>query len=151
MTIFYLASLDMANTMFKIWSENIEICKRKSKKDLSFYIFGNTVKNFLVLKLIYFGPYGLQMITYYHLPYEDSALIRGLLWRKHDFAIGVKWEGQDTSRHFAGCFRFMHALLPMWGLGAKNGAKSVMKSKNNFAFQIVRLIVYNNYWYLLIT
>ena len=32
---------------------------------------------------------------------------------KHDFALGVKGEGQDASRNFARGFGSMHAMLPM--------------------------------------
>ena len=37
--------------------------------------------------------------------------VQACYFEKHDFALGVKEEDQDTSRHFAG--GFVHAMLPM--------------------------------------
>ena len=33
-------------------------------------------------------------------------------------------EGQDSSRNFKGGVGSMRTILPMWGLGEKNGAKN---------------------------
>ena len=54
-------------------------------------------------------------------------------FEKHDFAIGVKGEGQDRSQHFLGGFESMRAMLPLWGLGAKNGAKTKIKTNRDRA------------------
>ena len=43
--------------------------------------------------------------------------------KKNDFELGVRGEGQETSRNLKGGFGFMRAILPMWGLRAKNGPK----------------------------
>ena len=43
---------------------------------------------------------------------------------KNDFELGVVGDGEDTSRHFEGSFRSIRAILPVRGLGAKNGAKT---------------------------
>ena len=43
---------------------------------------------------------------------------------KHDFELGVECGDQDMSRHFGGGFKSMRAILPMLGLGAKNGPKN---------------------------
>ena len=45
-------------------------------------------------------------------------------FEKHDFELGVVGEGPGKSQHFGGSFGSMRAMLPMWGLGAKNGTKN---------------------------
>ena len=50
--------------------------------------------------------------------------VQAYYFEKHDFALGVKGEGQDMSRHFADGFGSMRAMLSMWGLGVKEGEKT---------------------------
>ena len=49
--------------------------------------------------------------------------VQAWYFEKHDFSLGLKEEGQDTSRHFANGFGSMRVMLPKWSLGAKKGQK----------------------------
>ena len=58
---------------------------------------------------------------------------------KLDFDIWVQGEGQDTSRPSKGGFGSMYAMLPMWGLGAKIGAKNLNLNQRRYSFNFVTI------------
>ena len=55
----------------------------------------------------------------------------------------VGGEGQDTSWHFEGSFGSIRAILPMWGLGAKTGAKTKIwtERKHSLVIFTIRFVI----------
>ena len=48
----------------------------------------------------------------------------GLSIWKHDFDLWVEGDDLDMYQQHEGGFESMHAILPMWGIRAKNGSKT---------------------------
>ena len=87
----------------------------------------NTLAQLLLVRSDYDSSFGVRAAQLWNTLPADIKALRGVhacYFEKHDFTLGVKGEGHDTSRHFAGSFWSMRAMLPMLGLGAKNGAKT---------------------------
>ena len=60
--------------------------------------------------------------------------VQAYYFGKKDFELGVGGEDQDTSRHFEGRFGSIRAILSMWGLREKNGARTKIWTKGNRAY-----------------
>ena len=96
--------------------------------DLSCYFYLQTTAN---IELLHFDQHMSQwliFIVYCYVIYNHDGNIKGGVqasqFGKLDFQKWVEGEGQDPSRYFGGGIGSMHAMLPMWGFGAK------MRSKN---------------------
>ena len=72
--------------------------------------------------------------------------VQAFQFRKHYFDLWVGGDGLDMFQQLKGGFGSMQAILPIWGLGAKNGSKTeTKKNKIELSFYTIRFVSTKNH------